>query len=157
MKITFARFVHVNLFERMIGIVFGVMLLFLVLAIAIGTVRLFVRLPALLTWEDVTSHHVRIVSDVLTLFIMVELSRSLADYFTTHRLRLTFIVDAGIVFILREVMIKLFEAKIEIAELYALSALLAVLGTLRTASVIVFQREKAMLEDLARAAAKRGG
>lgn len=145
MNIPFARFVHLNLFERVIEIVFGIMLLFIVLAIVIGTVHLFVRLPDLLTWEDSTRHYVRIVSDVLTLFILVELSRTLADYFTAQRLRMTFIVDAGIVFVLRELMIKLFEGKIEFAEIYALSGLIAVLGALRVGSVLVFQREQAML------------
>jgi uncharacterized membrane protein (DUF373 family) len=66
------------------------------------------------------------------------------DYFSAHRLRMTFIVDAGIVFVLREIMIKLFEHKIAVEEIYALSALMFVLGSLRIASVLVFQREKMM-------------
>ena len=155
MKNPFARFVPLKLFERVIEVVFGIMLLFIVLAIVIGTIHLFLRLPDLLAWEDSTRHYVRIVSDVLTLFILVELSRSLADYFTAHRLRMTFIVDAGIVFILRELVVKLFEAKIDTAEIYALSALIAVLGALRIGSVLVFQREQAMLEQLSQPAAKR--
>ena len=60
-------------------------------------------------------------------------------------MRLTFIADAGIVFVLREIMIKLFEHKISPDEIYALSALLFVLGCLRTASVLVYQREKWLL------------
>lgn len=155
MKIPFARFVHLNLFERVVEIVFGIMLLFIVLGIIIGTVHLFVRLPDLLTWEDSTRHYIRIVTDVLTLFILIELARSLADYFTVHRLRLTLIVDAGIVFVLREIMIKLFEAKIGAAEIYALAALIAVLGALRIGSVLVFQRERTMIEHLSRGAAEK--
>ncbi len=155
MKITFFKLIHLMLFERGIEIVFGIMLLFITLGVIIGTVHLFLRLGDLLTWEDSTRHYVRIISDVLTLFILVELSRTLADYFTAHRLRMTFIVDAGIVFILREIVIKLFEAKIDTAEIYALSTLIAVLGALRIGSVLVFQREKAMLEQLAKGTAKR--
>lgn len=128
MKIPFVKFVYLNLFERVIEIVFSIMLLFMVLGIVVGTVHLFLRLGNLLTWDDSTRHYVRIISDVLTLFILVELARTLADYFTAHRLRLTFIVDAGIVFILRDLVIKLFEEKIDTAEIYALSALIAVLG-----------------------------
>lgn len=94
---------------------------------------------------DITRNYVRIVSDVLTLFVLIELSRSLVSHFSEHRLRLTFIVDAGIVFVLREIMIKLFEHKILPDEIYALSALLFVLGSLRTASVLVYQREKRLL------------
>ena len=43
---------------------------------------------------------------------------------------------------LREIVIKLFEHKISADEVYALGALLFVLGSLRTVAVLVYQREK---------------
>lgn len=143
------RLAPLKLFERVIEIVFGIILLFITLGIVVGAARLFLGLGELLSSGDITAHYIRIISDVLTLFILIDLSRTLADYFTAHRLRMTFIVDAGIVFILREIVVQLFEAKIGTAEIYALSALLAVLGALRIGSVLVFQRERAMLDQLA--------
>ena len=83
--------------------------------------------------------------------MLIELSRSLVSHFDEHRLRLTFIADAGIVFVLREIMIKLFEHKIAADEIYALSVLLFVLGCLRTAAVLVYQREKRLLAKETRA------
>lgn len=157
MKIPFAKLAPLKLFERVIEVVFGIILLVITLGIIIGTARLFGGLGDLLAWEDITRHYVRIISDVLTLFILIDLSRTLADYFTAHRLRMTFIVDAGIVFILREIVVKLFEAKIGTAEIYALSVLLAVLGALRIGSVLVFQREKAMLEQIMKSSAVKAG
>lgn len=157
MKIPFAKLAPLKLFERVIEVVFGIILLVITLGIIIGTARLFGGLGDLLAWEDITRHYVRIISDVLTLFILIDLSRTLADYFTAHRLRMTFIVDAGIVFILREIVVKLFEAKIGTAEIYALSALLAVLGALRIGSVLVFQREKSMLEQIMKSSAVKAG
>ncbi|MEW5943282.1 MAG: phosphate-starvation-inducible PsiE family protein [Pseudomonadota bacterium] len=135
-----------KIFDRIIGVVFAIMLFFFTLGIIVGAARLFFNLGDLLLSGDITRHYVRIISEVLTLFILIELSRSLVDYFSEHRLRLTFIVDAGIVFVLREIMIGLFEHKITTGEIYALGALLFVLGCLRIGSVLVFQREKAMLE-----------
>jgi len=137
-------------FDRITGAIFGVILVFIMLGMLIGTVRLFLSLIELATEPGVTEHYLTLVSDILTLFILVELSRSLVDYFHTLRLRLTFIVDAAIVFLLREVMIKTFEHRMETAEIYALSALLLVLGGLRIGSVLVFQRERLMLESLER-------
>ncbi len=132
------------LFNRVICIVFGLMLVFITIGIMVGVVRLFLNLGDLLINEDITRQYMRIISEVLTLFILIELSRSLVDYFSAQRLRMTFIVDAGIVFVLREIMIKLFEHKIAVEEIYALSTLVFVLGSLRIASVLVFQREKMM-------------
>jgi uncharacterized membrane protein (DUF373 family) len=137
-----------KLFHGVIRFVFAIMLLFIALGIMVGVLRLFLNLGSLLMNEDITRHCMRIISEVLTLFILIELSRSLVDYFSEQRLRMTFIVDAGIVFVLREIMIKLFEHKITPEELYAPSALMLDLGSLRIGSVMVFQREKAMFDHV---------
>ena len=137
-----------KLFNYAIRFVFAIMLLFIALGIMVGVSRLFLNLGSLLMNEDITRHYMRIISEVLTLFILIELSRSLVEYFSEQRLRMTFIVDAGIVFVLREIMIKLFEHKNTPEEIYALSALMFVLGGLRIGSVMVFQREKAMFDQV---------
>lgn len=131
-----------KLFNKVVGIVFGFMLLFITLGIIIGVIRLFMYTGDLIMEKELTLQYSKIISDVLTLFILIELSRSLVEYFNTKRLRMTFIVDAAIVFVLREIMIKLFEHKVTPDEIYALSALLLVLTVLRIGSVLVYQREK---------------
>ncbi len=143
-----------KLFELVTRWVFGVMLVFLTLGIIIGTLRLFLTLGNLFIFGDITGNYVSIVSDILTLFILIELSRSLADYFTAHRLRLTFIVDATLVFVMRDIMIGLFENKLANNDLYALAAMLLALAVLRIGSVVVFQRERHMLEQLGREKAR---
>ncbi len=137
MKIDF-RFI----FNKVVGIVFSLMLIFLTLSIIIGVFRLFFMLGELIVHKELVHDYQRIISDVLTLFILIELSRSLVEYFDTNRLRLTFIVDATIVFVLREMMIRLFEHEVVPNEIFSLSALLLVLGAIRTAAVVVYQREK---------------
>jgi uncharacterized membrane protein (DUF373 family) len=133
-----------KLFDKVVGIVFGFMLLFITLGIIIGVIRLFMYTGDLIMEKELTLQYSKIISDVLTLFILIELSRSLVEYFNTKRLRMTFIVDAAIVFVLREIMIKLFEHKVTPDELYALSALLLVLTVLRIGSVLMYQREKVL-------------
>lgn len=129
-------------FNRTVDIVFGIILIFLVLGIAIGVAKLFLNLKDLVTISTITGSYLKTISDVLSLFILIELSRSLVEYFDCHRLRMTFILDAGIVFVLREIMIKLFQDKITVDYVYALSLLLLVLGLLRIGSSLVYEREK---------------
>ena len=129
-------------FDKAVDIVFGVILIFIIIGISIGTVQLFVTTWKLLAFEGITGHYINIIADVLTLYVLIELSRSLVEYFNTHKLRLTFIVDAAIVFVLREILIALFKHEIKPDMLYALSVFLFVLGALRIGSVLVFQREK---------------
>ena len=133
-----------KLFDKVIDIVFSVILVFIIIGIAIGSLQLFVSVWNLMALEGITGKYIGLISDVLTLYVLIELSRSLVEYFDTNRLRLTFIVDAAIVFIIRELMITLFKHEATESMLYALAAILLVLGALRISSVIVYQREQAM-------------
>lgn len=135
-----------RIFDRVIDIVFSVILVFIILGIAIGTLQLFVSVWNLLTFDGITGKYIGLISDVLTLYVLIELSRSLVEYFDTKKLRLTFIVDAAIVFIIRELLITLFKHEATESMLYALAAILFVLGALRIGSVIVFQREQSLAD-----------
>lgn len=130
------------LFNKTVDAVFGVILLFIIIGIAIGTIQLFITTWKLFAFEGITGHYISIIADVLTLFVLIELSRSLVEYFDTHKLRLTFITDAAIVFVLREILIALFKHELKVEMLYALSVFILVLGALRISSVLVYQREK---------------
>ncbi|MHB8255608.1 MAG: phosphate-starvation-inducible PsiE family protein [Acidiferrobacter sp.] len=118
------------------------MLLFILLGIVIGVVHLFFDLAHILMRGHITTQYLELVGHVLTLFVLIEISRSLVQYFSVHRLRMTYIVDAALVFVLRDVMIGLFEKSLQNETIYALSALIFVLGALRIGSVLLFQREK---------------
>lgn len=135
-------------FDKTIDGVFGVILLFIIFGIAIGTAQLFFTTWKLLAFEGITGHYIDIIADVLTLYVLIELSRSLVEYFNTHKLRLTFIVDAAIVFVLREILITLFKHELKPDMLYAFSVFLLVLGALRIGSVLVYQREKRISQEI---------
>lgn len=136
MKIDFMK-----IFDRVVAVVFGVMMLVITIGLVIGVASLFLDIGNLLVEHKLTAGYQQIISDVLTLFIMIELLRSIVEYFSAKRLRMTFIVDAAIVFVLREIMIKLFEHKITPDEIYAMSALLLVLTGLRMGSMWMYQRD----------------
>lgn len=119
------------LFNKVTGYIFGVILLFTTMALVIGAFRLFYSVYELSITTGITGNYLYIFSDVLTLVILLELSRSLFQYFMEHNLRLPVIIDAGLVFVLRDIMIGLFEHKLKPDDIYALSALFLVLGAVR--------------------------
>jgi len=129
-------------YKRVVDSVFGIILFFIILAILIGAAQLFITTWQLLKFEGITGHYIDLIADILTLYVLIELSRSLMEYFENHKIRLTFVVDAAIVFIIRECMIGLFKHEIEAQMLYAFSAILLVLGILRIGFVLTNQREK---------------
>ncbi len=135
------KFNFMPLFDRVVSVVFGVMMVVIVIALIMGVLSLVLDMGHLWAEKKLRDGYHLVISDLLTLFIMIELLRSIVEYFSTKRLRMTFIVDAAIVFVLREVMIKLFEHKIQPDELYAMSALLLVLAVLRIGCVLLYQRD----------------
>lgn len=128
-------------FNRVIAGIFVLMMVVIIVVLAIGVVDLFVDIRDLVVEHKIRSGYLEIIYDVLTLFVIIELLRSLAEYFNSKRLRMTFIADAAIVFVLREVMIKLFEGKVDPGELYGMSALIVALTILRVSSVLLYQRD----------------
>ena len=128
-------------FNKITGYIFGIILLFTTVALIVGAFRLFYGTYVLITGDGITGSYMQIFSDVLTLVILLELSRSLFQYFMENVIRLPVIFDAGIVFVLRDIMIGLFEHKLETDDIYALSALLLVLGILRIGFGVYYEKK----------------
>ena len=131
-----------KLFDQVIDVVFGIILFFIMLGIIIGACQLFITTWNLLKLEGITGYYIDLISDVLTLFVLIELSRSLVEYFSTQKLRLAFIVDGAIVFIIREMLIGMFKHELQPQMIYALAVFLFVLGAIRLGSDLIYQREK---------------
>ncbi len=127
-------------FDRTIDCVFGVILFFITLTMIVGVARLFYRLGELFQSGGITGEYLYVFADVLTLFILIELSRSLVDYFSSRKLLLTPIIDAGIVFIVRHIMIDLFNHKMESDNVYAMSVLLLALAATRVAASLNYAK-----------------
>lgn len=77
------------------------------------------------------------------------------EYFREHRLKLTFIVDATLVFILREVMVGLYQHQATPLQIAALALLALVLGVLRTLAIIYSPMERTMVDSLVEPNPKR--
>ncbi len=136
-----------DVFNKVINFAFAAVIVMIIIAIMIGVAQLVLSITGLLEFKGISGHYIDFISDILTIYVLVELSRSLIEYFHSHRLRLTFILDAAIIFIIRELLIGLFKHNIEPEMLFALSGFLFVLGALRIASILVYLKEKE-LNDL---------
>ncbi len=145
---TIAVYSHLrDVFNKVINFAFAAVIVMIIIAILIGVAQLVLSVTGLLEFKGISGHYIDFISDILTIYVLVELSRSLIEYFHSHRLRLTFILDAAIIFIIRELLIGLFKHNIEPEMLFALSGFLFVLGALRIASILVYLKEKE-LNDL---------
>ena len=135
-------------FNRVIDLLFKLLIFFVVLVLAMGLIKMFLEVWSIMVRSELKKAFGFIVTNLLTFFIILELFKSLVEYFREHRLKLTFIVDATLVFILREVMIGLYQHQSSPLQIIALALLALVLGGVRTLAIVYSPMERKMVESL---------
>lgn len=128
-------------FTRIVDSMIKFMIPIVLLALLMGIAQVILDLRAVFGSQTLAAAFDMIVTNILSMFIVIELLRSLLEYFTVHRLKITFITDAALVFVLREIMVGLYQHKLEAGMIMALAALILVIGGIRTLAV-VFSPEK---------------
>jgi uncharacterized membrane protein (DUF373 family) len=106
-----------------------------IIALMMGVARVFLDLWHVYRSPSIAEGFDTIVSDILSMFVVIELLKSIVEYFEVHRLKITFILDAAVVFLLREVMIGIYRHTLDGGQLAGIAALLLVLGAFRVAAV----------------------
>ena len=136
-------------FNRVMDLFFKLLIFFVVIVLGMGLVRLFRETWRIMAASELKEAFSFTVTNLLTFFIILELFKSLVEYFREHRLKLTFIIDATLVFILREVMISLYQHQSPPLLIMALAFLALVLGAVRTLAIIYSPMERTMVERFA--------
>ena len=123
-------------FTKIVDSMIKFMIPMVIIALMMGITRVILDLRAVFGSQTIASAFDMMVTNILSMFIVIELLRSVIEYFTVHRLKITFITDAALVFVLREIMIGLYEHSLGSEMIIALSVLILVIGGLRTLAVI---------------------
>ena len=142
------HFDAIAFFNQVMDCFFKLLIFFVVLVLTVGLGRLFWEVWRIMAFSELKEAFGFAVTSLLTFFIILELFKSLVEYFREHRLKLTFIVDATLVFILREVMVGLYQHQSTPPQIAALALLALVLGAVRTLAIIYSPMEKSMVENL---------
>jgi uncharacterized membrane protein (DUF373 family) len=136
-------------FTKIVDVMIKFMIPIVIIAMMMGIARIILDLRAVFGSKTIAAAFGIMVTNILSMFIVIELLRSIIEYFTVHRLKITFITDAALVFVIREIMIGLYEHNLETGMIIALAILILVIGILRTLAV-VFSPEKFFETDEAK-------
>jgi len=125
---------HPKIFKKITDSIITIVLYVLLLALIAGMLRILldVRTVAI---DSLDGGFNKIVTNVLTLFIVIEFFKTFADYSKIERIKLTDITDVTILITMREVTVGLYSKSIGYETIFALSALLLVLGVIRVLAV----------------------
>jgi len=128
-------------FTKIVDGMIKFMIPLVIIALLMGIARVLLDLRSIFGSQTLAVAFDLMVTNILSMFIVIELLRSIIEYFTVHRLKITYITDAALFFVLREIMIGLYQHSLEQGMIFALAALILVLGGIRTLAV-VFSPEK---------------
>ena len=143
-------------FNRIVDVIVRLLMPLAIIALMMGIARCFLDLWAVYRSPSISAGFDLLVTDILSMFVVIELLKSIVEYFEVHRIKITFILDAAVVFILREVMIGVYKHSTSAAEIAALAALLLVLGAFRIAAVTFSPQRERPAADRRREAQEGG-
>ncbi len=125
-----------KLFQRVADVIIKMMIPLAILALMFGMAKILLDLKGIFQSHSVASGFHHLITNILSIFIIVELLRSILDYFEIHRLRLTFIIDSALVFILREIMISIYEHQMGAFEMISMGLVFLIIGIIRTLAIL---------------------
>jgi len=121
-----------KLFKKVVDVLIRMMVPLVILALMLGMARIFLDLKGVFLSPSITEGFNSLLTDILFMFVVMELLRTILEYFEIHRLRITFIIDGALVFILREIMVGIYQHKMSAIETISFAVLLLVIGVIRT-------------------------
>ena len=97
-----------RLYKLGVQIAFNLAIVVLVLGMFVGVWRVLANLGHILGSASTPEAFQTLITDALTLLVVIELVRTFVDYFEWERVRIHVLLDAGAIFLLRELIIKLY-------------------------------------------------
>lgn len=124
------------IFRKSMQYIVKILIVFIILVLAIGLVRTLIGMKTILVDNPLGQAFDSVVTNVLTFLVIIELFRSFIEYFEVHRFRLNTMIDPAIVFVIRELIVKLYDTRqLEWQTLMALGFVVICLGVVRTLAV----------------------
>ena len=95
-------------FRKSLQYIINVLIIYIIIVLAIGLIRTLYGVSAFLNGQEIGHSFNSVVTDILTFLVIIELFRSFIEYFEAHRFRLHTMVSPAIVFVIRELIVKLY-------------------------------------------------
>ncbi|WP_052402934.1 phosphate-starvation-inducible PsiE family protein [Methanococcoides methylutens] len=125
---------NTKIFRKIIDSITTIVLYLLLLTLVVGMAKTLLDLRfTVFTSLDVGFNHM--VSSVLTIFILIDLFNIFVDYHEHERIKLTYVTDATILIVMREIAVGMYAKEFEAGFIFALAALMLVLGIVRVLAI----------------------
>ncbi|MCP4117147.1 MAG: phosphate-starvation-inducible PsiE family protein [Desulfobacteraceae bacterium] len=126
-----------SLFNRALTYIINILIIYIILILVLGLGNILLPIKNLLTGGEVNLDLSHAITDILSFLVMIELFRGFIEYFKTQRIRLHTMIDPAIIFIVRELIIKLYtHDPLLNTTLIGFSILLLCMGIIRSLAIV---------------------
>ncbi|WP_231582740.1 phosphate-starvation-inducible PsiE family protein [Methanosarcina sp. MTP4] len=123
-----------KIFKMTIDLVTIIILYILLLALLVGVINILLDIKSIL-FGTLGGGFGQIVSSVLTIFILIDLFKTFVDYREHEEIRITYVTDATILIVMREIAAGVYAQRFDYQFILGLSILLFTLGIIRALDV----------------------
>jgi uncharacterized membrane protein (DUF373 family) len=130
-----SKYAPIVIFRKSMQVLVDVLIIYIIVVMAVGLCKTIYGVRLLFSSELVGAAFTQVITDILTFLVIIELFRSFVEYFETHRFRLHALITPALVFVLRELIVALFNHQVNAVLLIAFGVLILALGVVRTLAV----------------------
>jgi uncharacterized membrane protein (DUF373 family) len=132
-----------DIFNTSVKAIVIVMTFFIIAVLVVGLFNTLLEIKDLLFAKSVGQSFNVIVINILSFLVMIELFRGFVVYFESHRFRLSTMIDPAIVFVIRELIVKLYgNQDMPWETIAAFGFLLLCLGVIRSLAIRYSPRDE---------------
>jgi uncharacterized membrane protein (DUF373 family) len=125
-----------DVFNMIIRVIVIILTVIIIVVMIIGLFQTIWEIKDFFFTKSVGQSFNVIVVNLLTFLVIIELFRSFTVYFETHRFRLSAMIDPAIVFVIRELIVKLYsEQDMSWETIAAFGFLLLCMGIIRSLAI----------------------
>ena len=125
---------HDKIFKIIIDLVTIIILYILLLALIVGVINILLAIKSIL-FGTLGGGFGQIVSSVLTIFVLIDLFKTIVDYREHKEIRLTYVTDATVLIVMREITAGIYAQRFDYQFILGMSVLLLTLGIIRALTV----------------------
>lgn len=128
----------VEIFNRALKYIVNILIFYIIVILVLSLGKMVYPIHMLMEGEKLTLVLSHAITDILSFLVMIELFRSFVEYFKAKRIRLHTMIDPAIIFILRELIIKLYSHdELASSSLIGFGVLLLCLAIIRTLALLI--------------------
>ena len=135
-----------KIFKMVIDSVTLIILYILLLTLLMGVIHILLNIKSIL-FGTLGGGFGQIVSGVLTVFVLIDLFKTFVDFREHEEIRITYVTDATILIVMREIAAGLYAQRYDSQFILGLSTMLLILGIVKALAIKYSQKSSKILDS----------